>query len=154
LVEPEATVSGAISHDAPVAPSVHHVGYLTADVEAAAAELGTRLGLETTRRFERPEYSLFGVYLGAGPGNIEVFSFSDETLVAPRLGPAPVLLEHVAYAVPDIRATAANMRARGVRFSGPDGREEAVEPIDLGGVLHLWTTPSDGSGLTMQLVQG
>lgn len=132
---------------------VHHVGYLASDVESAAAELGARLGLEITRRFERPQYSLFGVCLGLGLGNIEVFSFSDPALVTHRLTDGPILLEHVAYAVTDIRRVAAEMRERGVRFFGPDRREEALEPIDLGGVLHLWTSPADATGLSMQLVQ-
>jgi catechol 2,3-dioxygenase-like lactoylglutathione lyase family enzyme len=135
------------------AHAVHHVGYLTSDVERASAELGSQLGLEVTRRFERPQYSLFGVYLGVGPANIEVFSFTDPALVDPRLGDKLLLLDHVAYAVSDIHSVAAQMRERGVRFTGPDGRADITEPIDLGGVLHMWTDAATAGGLAIQLVQ-
>ena len=133
--------------------SVHHVGYLAGDVERAAAQIGSQLGLEVTRRFERPQYSLTGVYLGVGPANIEVFSFTDQCLVEPRLGDRLLLLDHVAYAVADIRRVAARMCEQGARFTGPDGRAEITEPIDLDGVLHMWTDAGSADGLAIQLVQ-
>jgi hypothetical protein len=109
--------------------------------------------VEVTRRFERPQYSLVGVYLGAAPANIEVFSFTDSSLLSARLNGGRLQLDHVAFAVPDIRAVAARMSMRGVRFTSPDGREEIVNPIDLGGVLHMWTDEASADGLAIQLVQ-
>jgi catechol 2,3-dioxygenase-like lactoylglutathione lyase family enzyme len=111
---------------------VHHVGYLAEDVESASHQLCSQLGVEVTRRFERPKYSLFGVYLGMGPGNIEVFSFTDSSLVMPRLNGRLLMLDHIAFEVPDIRVAAAQMSDRGVPFTSPDGRQEIQEPINLG----------------------
>jgi catechol 2,3-dioxygenase-like lactoylglutathione lyase family enzyme len=133
--------------------SVHHVGYLAGDVDRASAELGSQLGLEVTRRFERPQYSLVGAYLGLGPANIEVFSFTDPALVEPRLRGRLLLLDHIAYAVADIRVAAARMREHGVRFTGPDGRAQISQPIELDGVLHMWTNAASANGLAIQLVQ-
>ena len=132
---------------------VHHVGYLAEDVESAARQLCSQLGVAVTRRFERPKYSLFGVYLGVGPGNIEVFSFTEPSLVMPRLNGSLLILDHVAFEVPDIWVAAARMRKRGVRFTSPDGRQEVREPINLGGVLHMWTDATTDLGLAIQLVE-
>lgn len=148
------TAARSVRHDPAMnGASVHHVGYLASDVERAAAQIGSQLGLEVTRRFERRQYSVMGVYLGVGPANIEVFSFTDRALVEPRLGNRLLLLDHVAYGVADIRGVAARMRAQGIRFTGPDGRAELTEPIDLGGVLHMWTDAASADGLAIQLVQ-
>jgi catechol 2,3-dioxygenase-like lactoylglutathione lyase family enzyme len=131
---------------------IDHVGYLASDCEHAVAELSGLMGLEITRRFDRPEYSLFGAYLGTGPGNVEVFSFSDDRLLSHRLGGDALRLDHVAYLVDDIREAAKAMRKRGVRFCGPDLRTEVTNPIELSGVRHLWTVPAL-SEVSLQLVE-
>lgn len=132
---------------------VDHVGYLAGDVEQAVAQLAEPLGLAVTRRFELPQYSLHGFSLGDGPGNIEVFSYTDQGLLRSRLAGHAVRLDHVACRVSDIEAVAAAMRADGVRFSGPDLRGEVRAPIELSGVLHLWTLPGTTGGQSLQLVQ-
>lgn len=132
---------------------VDHVGYLACDLEASVADFATILGAESVRRFERPEFSVLGVYLGSGNGDIEIFTFTDEELARKRLGQARLLLDHVAYEVPDIDAIAARMRSAGVRFSGPDQREELHEAVDLGGVRHLWTVPETCRGQSIQLLE-
>jgi hypothetical protein len=81
----------------PVLGPIDHVGYLAHDWERALEDLGQILGLSVTRRFERPEFSLIGGYLGSEPGSVEVFSFSDPELrdrrrgepVRPRRSPPP-----------------------------------------------------------------
>jgi catechol 2,3-dioxygenase-like lactoylglutathione lyase family enzyme len=133
--------------------TLDHVGYLVGDLDAAVAEFVSVLGLAVVRRFERPEFSVRGVYLGPGEGSVELFTFTDEALLAERLGQARVLLDHVAYAVSDIDAVAARMSAAGVRFAGPDLRGELHEPVDLGGVRHLWTVPESSGGAAIQLLQ-
>jgi catechol 2,3-dioxygenase-like lactoylglutathione lyase family enzyme len=133
--------------------ALDHVGYLTADLDAALEEFTAVLGLPVARHFERPEFSLLGVYLGPGEGNVELFTFSDPELLAARLGGQRIVLDHVAYAVDDIAAVAAQMRAAGVRFSGPDLRGELHEAVDLGGILHLWTVPESSAGAAIQLLQ-
>ncbi len=117
------------------------------------AEFTELLGVPTVRQFERPQFSLQGVYLGAAHGDIEIFTFTDPELNRARLGDAQLRLDHVAYEVADIEASAAAMRRDGVRFSGPDLREELHEAVDLGGVLHLWTVPETCVGQFLQLMQ-
>lgn len=130
-----------------------HVGYLAADLEAAVEEFCTLFGLPVARHIERPQFSLRGVYLGEGDGNLELFTFTEEELLARRLGAARLVLDHVAYEVSDIAASAALLHRGGARFAGPDLRAELHEPVDLGGVLHLWTMPETTFGQTIQLLQ-
>ena len=133
--------------------ALDHVGYLARDFERSVAEVSERLQMPVVRRFERPQFSLVGAYLGEGDGSLEVFSFTDPELLRERLPEEELVLDHVAYATPDIHAVAAGLRARGVRFSGPDLRGDLTEPADLGGVLHLWTVPSSCGGQAFQLLQ-
>jgi catechol 2,3-dioxygenase-like lactoylglutathione lyase family enzyme len=133
--------------------TLDHVGYLTADLDASVDEFVALFRLPVASRFERPEFAVIGAYLGPGNGNVELFTFADEELLSRRLGGARVLLDHVAYEVQDIDATAAAMRRAGVRFAGPDLRSEMHEPVDLGGVRHLWTMPETACGQSIQLLQ-
>ncbi|HST56427.1 MAG TPA: VOC family protein [Solirubrobacteraceae bacterium] len=132
---------------------IDHVGYLARDLEATVAEFSALFGLPLARRLELPEFSLLAAFLGEGQGSIEVFTFTDPELLDARLGGARVLLEHVAHEVADIDALAASMRGRGVKFAGPDRRVELSEPLQLGGVRHLWTIPETCGGQTIQLLQ-
>jgi catechol 2,3-dioxygenase-like lactoylglutathione lyase family enzyme len=131
---------------------VHHVGYLARDLDGAAERFASRFSLAVIRRFERPQFALRGVYLGAPDGDVELFSFTEPELLERRLGDSDLLLDHVAYTVADIAAVAARMGAEGVRFCGPDMREELTEPVDLGGTLHLWTVPETCWGQSLQLL--
>jgi catechol 2,3-dioxygenase-like lactoylglutathione lyase family enzyme len=133
--------------------TIDHVGYLTCDLERSIADFERRLGVEVVRRFERPQFSLLGAYLGSGNGDLELFAFSDPELQAERLAGRDLVLDHVAYRVPDIAALQARLAAEGVRFSGPDLRGELAAPVDLGGALHLWTVPSTCGGQALQLIQ-
>jgi catechol 2,3-dioxygenase-like lactoylglutathione lyase family enzyme len=132
---------------------VNHVGYLAADLDATLAAFLRRFSVRVARHFERPEFALRGVYLGARNGDIELFTFTDPGLMHERLGERELLLHHVAYTVADLPALAAGMRAEGVRFAGPDGRGEIAAPVDLGGALHLWTVAETCWGQTLQLIQ-
>jgi catechol 2,3-dioxygenase-like lactoylglutathione lyase family enzyme len=132
---------------------VDHVGYLVRDLHAAVEEWVQRFGLEFVRPVELPQFSISGQYLGEGSGSVELFTITDAQLLDRRLGDASILLDHAGYEVPDIDALAAAWYDRGVRFSGPDRREEVREPIELGGVRHLWTIPSTSCGQSLQLLQ-
>jgi catechol 2,3-dioxygenase-like lactoylglutathione lyase family enzyme len=132
---------------------VDHVGYLVGELEPAIASFVERLGAPVVRRFERPQFSLLGAYLGAGHGDIELFTFSDARLLEQRLGGREIVLDHVAHEVEDIQAVATSLRRAGVRFSGPDLRGELSEPAELGGVLHLRTVPETCAGVALQLMQ-
>ena len=129
-----------------------HVGYLAADLEASVAEVESLFALAVARHFERPQFSLLGVYMGSA-SQVELFSFTDDELIERRLGAGRLQLDHVAYRVEDIEETAAAMHRAGVRFAGPDLRVELHEPVELGGVLHLWTLPETSAGQMIQLMQ-
>ncbi len=131
-----------------------HVGYLVRDLDAAVADWTQRFGLEVVRPVELPQYSIAGHYLGQGNGSVELFTITDQRLLEERLGGLSIVLDHAAYEVADLEAVATAMHERGVRFTGPDRREEVREPIVLGGgVLHLWTVPDTSCGQSLQLLQ-
>ena len=121
-----------------------HVGYLARDL-AAGVELARRIsGGDVDREVDRPQWSLFGYYVGP----IEVFTFRDAELLDERLAGADARLDHIAQKVDDIRGAMA--RLDGARSSGPDLRETVTEPFDLGPALHIWTVVD---GLGLQLIQ-
>jgi catechol 2,3-dioxygenase-like lactoylglutathione lyase family enzyme len=132
---------------------VDHVGWLVRHVEAGIAFVQETFGLPLVRRFERPQYSLLGAYLGAGTGSIEVFTFTDASLLNERLGGANALIDHIAYVVADIGVAMGVLRGSGVRFSGPDLRGEINEPVVLGRVRHIWTRPETSGGICIQLLE-
>ena len=123
---------------------IDHVGYLVRDLDAGVALVTKAFGADVDRTVDRPQWSLFGHYVGA----IEVFTFTDPQLLDERLGGVDEKLDHIAHAVDDIEAAMA--RLPDARFSGPDLRGEATEPFDLGTGLHIWTVVD---GLGLQLIQ-
>jgi catechol 2,3-dioxygenase-like lactoylglutathione lyase family enzyme len=123
---------------------IDHVGYLVRDLDAGVALATGGLGAAVDRTVDRPQWSLFGYYVG----QLEVFTFREPQLLRDRLGDVDAKLDHVAYAVDDIGAAMA--RLEGARFSGPDLRDETSEPFDLGNALHIWTVVD---GLGLQLIQ-
>lgn len=132
---------------------VDHVGYLVSDLDSAVAEFKERFSLEAARPVHLPQYSIEGLYLGSGSGSVELFTITDRQLLASRLGGQRILLDHVGFEVADIDASAAGLSAAGVRFTGPDRRESLTEPVELGGVRHLWTVPQTSCGQSLQLLQ-
>jgi catechol 2,3-dioxygenase-like lactoylglutathione lyase family enzyme len=133
---------------------INHVGYLALDLEAAIREFTETFGVRVVRRFDRPEFSLLGAFLGTMEASqIEVFTFTDSDLRDRRLAGSSLLLDHVAFEVGDIAAAASAMRQAGVRFSGPDLRDEVTEAIQLGHIRHLWTVPETSCGQSVQLLQ-
>jgi catechol 2,3-dioxygenase-like lactoylglutathione lyase family enzyme len=123
---------------------IDHVGYLVRDLDAAVARVTRQLGIGVTRTVDRPQWSLFGYYVG----QVEVFTFTDPQLLDERLGAPDATLDHVAWKVDDIEAAMA--RFANARWSGPDLREPMTEPFDLGAALHAWTVVD---GLGLQLIE-
>jgi catechol 2,3-dioxygenase-like lactoylglutathione lyase family enzyme len=130
-----------------------HVGYLVRDLDSTVEEFVTRFGLPVARYLELPQFSILAKFLGPDSGSIELFTFTDPELLDQRLAGAGVRFDHAAPEVTDIKAAMAHMRLAGVRFSGPDRREEVDEPFLLGGALHLWTIPESSGGLSIQMLQ-
>lgn len=115
-----------------------HVAYVARNLERGVSTICAALGLEVMREFQLPEFALRGAFLGNGEALVEVFELLEPALSEPRLGEFELQLDHVAYEVGSLEETASLLRAIGVRFSGPDGKE-VIEPIELGGSRHLWT---------------
>src|SRR3954465_1033186 len=117
---------------------IDHVGWLVRDLDAGVATVTKTVGAAVDRTVDRPQWSLFGYYVGS----VEVFTFTDPELLDERLGAnGEGKLDHVAHAIDDIKAGDESMRGLGARFSGPDLRGEVDEPFDLGDALHVWTLP-------------
>jgi catechol 2,3-dioxygenase-like lactoylglutathione lyase family enzyme len=113
---------------------IDHVGYLVRDLDAAVERRTRQFGIEVTREVDRPQWTLFGYYIG----QLEIFTFTDPAVLARRL-PEGVdeALDHVAWQVDDLDAAMA--RFPDARWSGPDLRETVTEPFLLGDVRHIWT---------------
>jgi catechol 2,3-dioxygenase-like lactoylglutathione lyase family enzyme len=69
------------------------------------------------------------VYLQAGAGRIELFTFAEEGRRAASDRNEDLGFEHVAFQVDDVDAVAARLRARDVEFP--------VEPLDAAGNVPL-----------------
>ena len=121
-----------------------HIGYLVRDLDAGLQLAKALTGRDVDREVDRPQWSLYGWYVG----QIEVFTFRDPGLLDERLAGEAAKLDHIAYAVEDIRAAMAALS--GARWSGPDLQEEATEPFDLTTAQHIWTVVD---GLGLQLMQ-
>ena len=112
---------------------IDHVGYLVRDLDAAVERATRQFGLEVTREVDRPQWTLFGYYVG----QLEIFTFTDAALLDERLGDDAERFDHIAWRVDDLEAAMA--RFPDARWSGPDLRGTADEPFDLGGTRHIWT---------------
>ena len=112
---------------------IDHVGYLVRDLDAAVERRTRQFGVEVTREVDRPQWALFGYYVG----QFEIFTFTDPELLDARLGADDERFDHIAWQVDDLGAAMA--RFPGARWTGPDLRETVTEPFDLGAAKHIWT---------------
>src|SRR5262245_14746971 len=87
--------------------AVHHVSINVDDVEAAQKFYCEVLGLEA--RTDRPDFGFGGAWLDAGGQQVHLI----EGEAPPALG------QHFALLVPDLDATVAELRGRGLEVSDP-----------------------------------
>ncbi|HEV2375478.1 MAG TPA: VOC family protein [Streptosporangiaceae bacterium] len=110
----------------PATPRFDHVA-------VSVADLGTALGFYTGHlgfpvlgqlREDDPERGFTITYLQAGPGILEIFSFSEPLLVNSfnASSPAPGLL-HLGLAAADVPAAVAHLLAGGATLLGADGAQ-------------------------------
>ena len=130
-----------------------HVGLFVLDLDGAVAQARAALGLEIARTAVLAGYGIDAVFLGPGNGTLEIFTCSDTELRDRRLDGRDRRLDHIAFRVDGLDAIGAALRAAGGRFTSPDRREEVTEPIELGGVRHLWTVPDSTGGVALQLTE-
>ena len=121
---------------------LHHVGIVVQDAEAAAANYEA-LGFTDGERFDVPAQGILAIVYKAGPGYMELIQPTDpEGAIGRYMAKRGEGTHHVAYAVDDIEATLARLKAAGVRLidevprTGTHGwRIAFIHPESCHGVL-------------------
>lgn len=121
---------------------LHHVGIVVADLDAAAARYAA-VGFTGGERFAVGQQAIEAIVLQAGVGYIELIQPTDpDGPIARYLAKRGEGTHHVAYAVDDIGAELARLRAAGVRLidetprTGAHGWQIAfIHPEACAGVL-------------------
>lgn len=127
---------------------VHHVAYVVADLDAAVAELAARFGMVPEVREVMDEQGVEAVMLRAGGGRVELIApLEPGGAIARFLESRGGGLHHVAYAVPDVAAALARLRAGGAELIDPEPRR------GLGGHLVAFVHPRSGLGVLTELVE-
>ncbi len=95
---------------------LHHVGYVVSDLDTAAANYA-RLGFTDGERHEIPEQKIVAMTFHAGDGWLELIQPTDpEGPIAKYMAKRGEGTHHVAFAVDDIAAELARLKADGVRL--------------------------------------
>ena len=123
-------------------PTLHHVGVVVADLDEAMARYAA-LGFTGGDRFELPEQAVEVVTFRSGSGWIELIRPLDpDGPIARFLAKRGESMHHVAYVVPDLAQTLADLQAAGVRLIDSVPRRGAhgwrvafVHPESCHGVL-------------------
>lgn len=137
--------------DLPGLIAVDHVGVAVADLDAAIAFHTEVLGLVLLHREENPEADVLEAMLGTGTeGETQVQLLAPMSPQSPiarfleRSGPG---LQQLAYRVADVEASAAVLRARGLRLL-----YDAARPGTRGSLINF-VHPHDTGGVLIELVQ-
>ena len=123
-------------------PSVHHIGIVVADVDAASARYAG-LGFSGGERFALTEQGVIGVTFHSGASYIELIQPTDpEGAIARFMAKRGEGMHHVAYQVERIEVTLADLASRGVRLIDLTPRRGAhgwrvafIHPESCNGVL-------------------
>lgn len=121
---------------------LHHVGYVVADLETAAASY-ERLGFAAGERHEIPEQHIVAMTFRSGDGWLELIQPTDlEGPIARYMAKRGEGTHHVAFEVDDIEAELARLKAEGVRLidetprrGAHDWRIAFIHPESCNGVL-------------------
>jgi methylmalonyl-CoA/ethylmalonyl-CoA epimerase len=124
------------------ARDLHHVGIAVADLDAAVARWCGLLGAEVEAREEVPSQGVRAVALHTGTGRVELLCpTAADTPVGRFLERRGEGMHHVAFAVDDVVAELALLRAAGATLvdevprQGLYGPVAFVHPETMGGVL-------------------
>lgn len=123
-------------------PPLHHVGIVVADLDAAMARYAA-LGFTAGERFTIAEQAVEVATFRSGSGWIELLRPLDpDGPIARYLAKRGESMHHVAYVVPDLEQTLAELQAAGVRLIDSAPRRGAhgwrvafVHPDSCHGVL-------------------
>ncbi|HJW65028.1 MAG TPA: methylmalonyl-CoA epimerase, partial [Actinomycetes bacterium] len=120
-----------------------HVGVAVADLVAARALYEQVLGLEVTHEEVIEDQGVHELLLSAGDAFVQLVApLSPDTPVGRFLARRGEGVHHVGYAVPDVAAALADLRAQGVEVIDPAPRIGSggttiafLHPKSMGGVL-------------------
>jgi methylmalonyl-CoA/ethylmalonyl-CoA epimerase len=125
-----------------------HVGVAVADLAAARALYEQVLGLEVTHEEVIEDQGVHELLLSAGDAFVQLVApLSPDTPVGRFLARRGEGVHHVGYAVPDLAAALADLRAQGVEVIEPAPR------IGSGGTTIAFLHPKSMGGVLVELVQ-
>lgn len=125
-----------------------HVGVAVADLAAARALYERVLGLEVTHEEVIEDQGVHELLLSAGDAFVQLVApLSPDTPVGRFLARRGEGLHHVGYAVPDLAAALADLRAQGVEVIEPAPR------IGSGGTTIAFLHPKSMGGVLVELVE-
>jgi methylmalonyl-CoA/ethylmalonyl-CoA epimerase len=125
-----------------------HVGVAVADLAAARALYERVLGLEVTHEEVIEDQGVHELLLSAGDAFVQLVApLSADTPVGRFLARRGEGVHHVGYAVPDVAAALADLRAQGVEVIEPAPR------IGSGGTTIAFLHPKSMGGVLVELVQ-
>jgi methylmalonyl-CoA/ethylmalonyl-CoA epimerase len=124
------------------ARDLHHLGLAVFDLDAAVARWRSLLGAEIEAEEEVPSQGVRAVALWTGAGRIELLTpLAADTPVGRFLERRGEGMHHVGFAVDDVAAELARLRAAGATLIDEEPREGLygpvafVHPETMGGVL-------------------
>ena len=127
---------------------IDHIGIATERLEEASALWKDALGLELDSTEEIASQGVRVAMLALGESHIELLEpLSDDSPVGKFLGKRGPGIHHIAVRVDDIRASLADLKARGLRLI-----DEAPR-LGAGGCLVAFVHPSSANGVLLELVQ-
>jgi methylmalonyl-CoA/ethylmalonyl-CoA epimerase len=123
-------------------PSLHHVGIVVADIDAASARY-EGLGFSGGERFEMTDQGVIAVTFHSGASYIELVQPTDpDGAIARFMTKRGEGMHHVAYRVESVAASLADLASKGVRLIDLTPRRGAhgwriafVHPESCNGVL-------------------
>ena len=108
---------------------------------------------EFARTIDLPQFSIVGVYLGAGTGSVEVFTITDPALLEQRLGGRRILLDHVAHEVDDIAPWPPPSRARECASPARTAARRSASRSTSAACCTCGRCPETACGQSIQILQ-
>ena len=127
---------------------IHHVGYVVADLDAALARFAATFAVTVTAREVMHEQGVEALMCVVGSGAVELISPLDrEGAIARFMAKRGEGFHHVAFAVPDIEASLADLAALGAELIDRRGRR------GLGGHTVAFLHPRSSLGVLTELIE-
>jgi catechol 2,3-dioxygenase-like lactoylglutathione lyase family enzyme len=127
-----------------VIDGIYHVAYLTDDIAAAIQFYQNVFGAQLIKE-SLSDRGTKMAFLHVGQQDVELLEPADKSELGGQKG---LILDHVGYVVPDIRAAMAELRGRGIAF---ETEEPLTSPHMVVQVVYL--TRESARGTVIHLVQ-